>query len=79
MNGEECVLLADFKPKLSVLEMYSIVAGVPKNLTAYETQILFTQQGPYLPALCVEVVCGSSDAFHFLFEIASHWPRISSG
>lgn len=52
------VLLADFKHKLLVSEMYNIVARSPKNVTAYGTQISFTCRGPCLTAWCVEVVCG---------------------
>lgn len=76
-----------FQHKQPILEAHNSIARVPKNLTAYETQMSFTCQGPYLPALCLEdmwesevnISGCSSGSFHFLFNIASHWPRVSSG
>lgn len=76
-----------FQHKQPILETHNSIARVPKNLTAYETQMSFTCQGPYLPALCVEdmwesevnISGCSSGSFHFLFNIASHWPSVSSG
>lgn len=64
----------------NILETHKTIARVPRNLTAYKTQMCFTCQGPYLPALCVDDMCESevniigcsSGSFYLLLEIAFH-------